>query len=287
MKILFLLSVFYLSHAWAEWTVTSYNIRNFDRDYEAGSTNVIELEKVIKNYKSDVMGFVEVVNPVAFKELIEKTLPGYQYSIANCGGFGRQRLAVVYNPQKFEFINAEEDLSFTGANNGCGSLRPVLLVTLKLKETGKNFVFAAVHLKAGGSESAMRARWKQYDKLHLLMRKYQKENLVLLGDFNTTGYNIKDQDFDAFEKLLNSNKKKTLAENVGCTSYWTGTLENGQHQSSILDHVVVPESLHQEVLNVSVGTHCAKVDCAPALPEELGVTYASVSDHCPLRVNFR
>jgi exonuclease III len=233
------------------------------------------------------MGFIEVVNPVAFKDLMDRTLPGYQYNISTCGGGGRQRLAFAYDTQKFEFIDVEEDLSFSGMSNGCGSLRPVLLVTLKLKETGKIYIFATVHLKAGGSETAMRQRWKQYDKLHLLMRKYHKENLVLLGDFNTTGYNIKDQDYEAFENLLTLTKNKTLAEEVGCTSYWTGTLENGQHQSSILDHVVVPESMHRNVVSVSVGTHCAKLDCAPALPEELGVTYETVSDHCPLRVNFR
>lgn len=272
---------------WAKWSVSTYNIRNFDNDSDAGKTDLVELGKTIKEYQSDVMAFVEVVNKSAFDALIKKNLPGYQYQISSCGGFGKQHLAVVYNSKTFEYVKHAEDFSFSGNGNKCGSLRPVFLVTLKAKTTNTTYTFGAVHLKAGGNDRAMEQRWKQYSKLNGLTSKYRNENLVLLGDFNTTGYNIRDQDYTKFEDLLGDASLRTTSENIGCTSYWTGTLGGEEHQSSILDHIVVQNKNASSVESVKVGAHCARLDCRAATPEDLGRSYQSVSDHCPVQVTFR
>src|SRR5690606_32074960 len=113
-------------HGWvqtaeAKWSVTTYNIRNFDRDHAAGRTNVAELSSIIKEFQSDVIAFEEVVNKEAFHSLIKKSLPGYQSVISDCGGFGKQHLAIVYNPKVFEYSHQVEDLSFSGNSNRCGS----------------------------------------------------------------------------------------------------------------------------------------------------------------------
>jgi endonuclease/exonuclease/phosphatase family metal-dependent hydrolase len=75
MKIFLLLSLLLSSQLWAGWSVSSYNIRNFDHDHEAGQTNLDELGKNIREYKSDVMTFVEVVNLEAFKRVVQQILP--------------------------------------------------------------------------------------------------------------------------------------------------------------------------------------------------------------------
>lgn len=292
MKFAFLLLLTSI-HGWvqpaeAKWSVSTYNIRNFDRDYEAGQTNVAELGKIIKEFRSDVMVFEEVVNHAAFNSLIKRNLPGFQFQLSGCGGFGKQNLAIAYNTKTFEYSHHIEDLSFSGSDpKKCGSLRPILLVTLKHKESKKFYTFGAVHLKAGGDERAFRQRWQQYAKLEALSKKYADQNLILLGDFNTTGYNIKNEDFEKFEDFMNESSLRTTTENISCTSYWQGTLGGEEYQPSILDHIVVQDKNMRSIESVKLGAHCARMNCRPATPKDLGVSFQSVSDHCPLQVVFK
>ena len=272
---------------WAKWSVTTYNIRNFDRDQGAGQTDLVELGKILKEMKSDVMAFEEVVNENAFIALMKKNLPDYEYEISDCGGFGKQKLAIAFDPKKFQLSGSIEDLSFSGRPDGCGSLRPVLLVTLKHLESKKDYTFGAVHLKAGGAQNAMKQRWQQYAKLEKLSAQYAKSNLILLGDFNTTGYNIKDQDYEKFEDFIGSSKMRTMTESLGCTNYWHGNGDGSEYISSILDHIVIQDKNVASVENVKVGSHCARAECRPASPEELGRSFEAVSDHCPVQVTFK
>jgi endonuclease/exonuclease/phosphatase family metal-dependent hydrolase len=231
LKIFLFLSLLLGSHAWAGWSVSSYNIRNFDNDPTAGQTNINELGKIIQTFKSDVMTFIEVVNLPAFKSVISSNLPDYEIRSSICGGFGKQKLAIIFDTKVFKFIEQTEDVTFSSSTNTCGSLRPVLLVTLERKADKKTFVFAGVHLKAGGAETAMQQRWTQYSLLAKLAKQYTSKNFIMMGDFNTTGYNLRDEDYDHFAANLKAASLQTMSENLACTAYWEGTLENGQHQS--------------------------------------------------------
>jgi len=274
---------------WAKWSVTTYNIRNFDKDFVSGQTDLVELAKILKDVKSDVMAFAEIVNKNAFDKLVSSNLSGYKYEISKCGGGGKQHLAVAYNTKTFDFVKMVEDASLAGKPNskGCSSLRPLLLVTLKHKETGKDYTFGVVHLKAGGNESAFQQRWEQYNKLGNLTEIYANKNLILLGDFNTTGYNIKDNDFVKFEEFISSSAVRTVSEQIACTSYWEGTFGGKEYQPSILDHIVIQDKNFNQIEKVRVAAHCAAMDCRPATPDDLGKSYQSVSDHCPIQVVFK
>lgn len=288
MKFTLLFLLLLSSTGWAKWSVTTYNIRNFDKDMRAGRTDLDELARIVKSVQSDVMAFEEVVNVKAFDTFVKKNLPGYSYEISSCGGGGKQQLAVVYNLKTFEFISQVEDRTFSGkGSTQCGSLRPVLLVDLFHKETKTSYTFGVVHLKAGGNDRAYAQRWEQYLKLTNLSKKYAQKNLILLGDFNSTGYNIKDEDFARFEDFINTSKMRTMTETLGCTNYWNGTLGGKEFQSSILDHIVIQDKNVKLVEDVKVGSHCAKMDCRPATPEDLGISFESVSDHCPVQVTFK
>ena len=46
---------------------------------------------------------------------------------------------------------------------------------------------------------------------------------MILGDFNSTGYILKNDDFLKFENFINRAGMKSLSENLGCTSYWKAT----------------------------------------------------------------
>jgi endonuclease/exonuclease/phosphatase family metal-dependent hydrolase len=285
MKFAFLL--FFLSlPVWAKWSVSTYNIRNFDRDHSAGQTDLQELSKILQEFKSDVMAFEEVVNIKAFTDLISKNFPTYQYKISDCGGFGKQRLAVVYNPMTFEYINHFEDFTFSGNGSGCGSLRPVFVVSLKHKKDKEIYSFAAIHLKAGADDRAYAQRWSQYLKLEKMVENYADKNLILLGDFNTTGYILANEDFKKFENLLLSSNMRTMTEELGCTNYWKAKVDSPEFQSSILDHIVLQNKMVDAVRGVRVGAHCERHSCRPATAQELGRSFNLVSDHCPLQVTF-
>lgn len=287
MKFSLLFVLLLSSEAFAKWSVSTFNIRNFDNDPSAGQTDLLELATIIESVKSEVMAFNEIVNHTAFNDMVKRNLADYKSVISSCGGFGKQHLALAFDTKSFEFVSQTEDLTFTGSSNGkCGSLRPVFLVNLKHLASKQIFTFGLIHLKAGSNERALAQRWQQYLLLNTLVKKYTSQNLILLGDFNTTGYNIKDQDYVKFEDLLSRGNLRTMTESIGCTNYWTGTLGGKEHQPSILDHIVIQDKLLPSVKDVKVGSHCAKFACRPETPEVLGKSYNTVSDHCPVQVNF-
>ncbi len=289
MKFTFLFLILLTSSAWARWSVATYNIRNFDSDPAAGKTDYAELQRIINTVKSDVIAFEEVVNAEAFTQVLAKALPGYRYSLSSCGGMGKQKIAIVFNPSVFEFVSQKEDFSFSGSGTegACGSLRPVFLVTLKMKATNQNYIFAGIHLKAGGDVRSMQTRWGQYRKLENLVAGTRNTRLILLGDFNTTGYNIKDEDYSRFTDLLDNVNMMTATEELGCTNYWHGGDQDPSFKSSILDHIVMGQTLSKQIASVKVGAHCQKVSCRDATDVELGLSHAKVSDHCPVQVTFK
>lgn len=288
MKFTFLVLILLTSSAWARWSVATYNIRNFDSDPVAGKTDYAELKRIMTSVKSDVIAFQEVVNAEAFKTLLGQSLPGYRYSLSSCGGRGNQKIAVAYDPATFDFVSSKEDFSFSGnSQSSCGSLRPVFLVTLKLKATEEIFVFAGVHLKAGGDPRSMETRWGQYKKLEKLTESMRNSQMILLGDFNTTGYNIRNADYDRFANFLEVGGFKTSADSTACTNYWTGADENPDFLSSILDHIIVPNAQAAKIASTKVGAHCQSTKCAEASVSDLGLSYAKVSDHCPVQVSFK
>lgn len=287
MKFLLVLLLLATNTVFAKWSLSTYNIRNFDRDHEAGATNIAELEKILLSVKSDVMGFQEIVNTPAFEKVVRKTLSTHELVKSSCGGYGKQHLALLYNKSAFELVKKEEDLSYTGTEAACGSLRPLFLVTLKQKKTGEKFIFGLVHLKAGGDERAFRQRWAQYKKLRLLSGQYEKANLILLGDFNTTGYNIRNVDYEKFEDFLSSSGMRTVSEQLTCTTYWHGADQSPNMEPSLLDHIVMSDSNYGRVQQIKLGAHCGRMNCRSALPKDLGMSYESVSDHCPIQVTFK
>jgi endonuclease/exonuclease/phosphatase family metal-dependent hydrolase len=287
MKFAFLLSLLVIAGSAFGWSVSTYNIRNFDKDPGSGRTNLQELSKILKEVQSDVMAFEEIVNVKAFEALVKKSLPGYAYAISSCGGSGEQHLAFAYNPKTFDLVGSAEDLSLSDDNNTCGSLRPLFLLTLKNKANRETYIFGAVHLKAGGNSSSYIQRWEQYEKLEKIAKANARKNLIFLGDFNSTGYILKDRDFEKFESFINDSGMRSMTETLGCTNYWEGPTRGREYQASILDHIVITDKNVSKVQSVKVGAHCAKFDCRPTSPDDLGPSYKAVSDHCPVQVTFK
>jgi hypothetical protein len=51
----------------------------------------------------------------------------------------------------------------------------------------------------------------------------------------------------------------------------------------MLDHVLVtPGLVKNRAAEAKAGAHCAKASCREVPIKELGISYESVSDHCPV-----
>ncbi len=184
-------------------------------------------------------------------------------------------------------ISSANEIHGSGLDRACGSLRPEFIVTLKMKSSKENYTFAGTHLKAMGDPASMQTRWGQYRKLENLVQEIGNRRLILLGDFNTTGYNIRNEDYTRFNNFLDEAGMWTASENIECSSYWTGADQDPNMASSILDHIVMSNALASQVEATKVGAHCQKVKCESVMESALGLSYAKVSDHCPLQVSFK
>jgi hypothetical protein len=78
-----------------------------------------------------------------------------------------------------------------------------------------------------------------------------------------------------------------LAQNLGCSAYWWGGSDDGIEDPSLLDHIVVTPGLRKNTNQAQVSGHCKKVSCRQASLKDLGVSYESVSDHCPITATIQ
>jgi len=291
-----LCALFIQISAQAALKITTYNIRMFDS--KSSPTNKVELAKVLKSLKFDLLTVEEIVNGASFETLIRKEFPGYKTILTNCGGAGRQKIGFVFNPLKVKLIESHEDnrISEPGVvvgEYGCGSLRPALVGMFQELKTRKKFVMVGVHLKAGGSEDSYSKRSKQYKILEQMIAELKRANhkdIIVMGDFNTTGYNANDIDYVNFNDFLSASRAKTVSEKLDCTAYWSGeNREDNIEESSILDHVVHTNGfLGYKAVSAEVATHCIKVKCNNTPRQnDLGIHYKEVSDHCPVVATFK
>lgn len=263
-------------------------------DSKPGTTNKKELVNILNELDFDFLTVEEIVNAGSFTSLIEKNFKDHKLLLSRCGGGGNQKLGFIYNKSKFKLINFYEDDSLSdtsSSDNGCGRLRPALIGIFKENRTNKKVVMIGVHLKAGGTPSSYQQRERQYKTLKNIINSFKRKRIydvVVMGDFNTTGYVHRDDDYTNFTDLLSDVRLNTSAKKLDCTSYWSGMdTQDNVEESSILDHVIYPDNfLNYSKAKVEVHSHCARVTCNNVSNRELGKSYEEVSDHCPVITTF-
>lgn len=284
--------LFFSLSALASLNVGTFNIRNFDKP--GAFTNKNLLKETIYATGADLLAVQEIYNDSSFKSFVAKKLDNYDLTLSRCGGGGSQKLGFIYNTRVLELISVREDSRVTNAMDDyyCGSLRPALIGVFKVKRTGQTFAAISVHLKAGSGNRNFNRRATQYRLVGDIMTELEaggQRNILAMGDFNTTGFIHRNQDFDNFQKLLSMVGANTSAEQLKCTSYWSGyDYRDRIEESSILDHVIYTDNfLGGSLERVKVGGHCQKAKCEDAYEDALGESYQSVSDHCPVTLTFR
>ena len=282
--------LYFIQIANAGLSISSYNIRNFDKKKQI--TNKPLLKNIISNLNTDLLGIQEVYNNDSFTSFAKAEFPGYKLALSECGGGARQNLGFMYKNSVLKLNNTVEDSRITDQNrDGCSSLRPALLGFFTVRSTGKKFVAIVLHLKAGSGSRNYKKRKKQYGSILKMIKELREnnhKNIVLMGDMNTTGWTNRDQDFRNFNYMLSRAGLKSISEKLLCTAYWNGRVRNDNIEvPSTIDHVLYTNKfLGMDMNRANVGSHCELASCGESYKDSLGLSYSSVSDHCPISASF-
>jgi endonuclease/exonuclease/phosphatase family metal-dependent hydrolase len=291
-KTILLLSLLSLN-VYAGLKLATYNIRNFDYDprYDI-RTNKGHLKKILSEVNADLMAVQEIIQDRVFIQFIEKNFPDYGVVISECGGQNDQKLGFIYNKTRLSLTNVSEDLRLSTSREAqapkcfVGS-RPAIVATFHDKKDNTNFVAMTLHLKSGGHPQSIKKRFYQIDTLASIVRELKSkghQNFILMGDFNTTEYIQKDQEYTKFLSKFEDLEMQDLSMKVKCTSYWFGGVDDKKQYPSILDHIIVSKFLKNP--KVEVAGHCKQTKCAVTQEDQLGISFEEVSDHCPLTATF-
>lgn len=271
-------------------TIGTYNIRNFDYDQRYRiKTDKVELQSILSNLKADVLSVEEILNTEEFEKFVTTKLPGYDTELSRCGGDHGQHLGFIYNTKTVELLSFNEDLSITepGTPGACDSgSRPLAIGLFRVKATGQKFYGFTVHLKSGSQASSLKKRAKQYQIIMNTMLELKLntgvQDFYIAGDFNTTEYLSRGSDYVELNRVVKSMGMTDLSSNLKCTAYYWGGTDDGIEDPSHLDHVLVTPGLMKMKTEAKAQGHCETVSCRKAPIRELGISYESVSDHCPI-----
>jgi hypothetical protein len=276
-------------------TIGAYNIRNFDYDERYRiRTNKPELTTMLANLKADVLSVEEINNTAEFALFITSKLPGYKVATSECGGQHGQHLGFIYNSATVDLLSFNEDLSISdpGQAGGCNTgSRPLAIGLFQIKSTKQKFYGMTAHLKSGSQPDSIAKRSKQYEiikkNIKELKAKTGVQDFYFAGDMNTTEYVSRGVDYTLFRKLVSDLGMVDLAQDLACSAYWWGGTDDGIEEPSLLDHIVATPGLLKTSNKAEAQGHCKKVACRKATLKELGVSYESVSDHCPITATIQ
>lgn len=263
--------------------VVSWNLHNFpssdlDRDL---------LRELLLGLEADVLAVQEIKDPEALREV----LPEHQLLISKHGGAGHQKLGFFYDPRRIEVVgkpSEHEELTMKGR------VRPAFHVLFRRRHGGPDFHAVVVHLKATPDGFELRERqWQRLSTLVGTLRADGEEDVVLLGDFNTTGPvgGNSSQELIALADVLDAQGLRRIDTPSGCSAYWDGQRRDAWQEPSLLDLVFVAglEESASENITAVAGAHCARHQCEPfrstdAYPE---LEYETISDHCPVVIDLQ
>lgn len=280
-----------------KYKLMSYNIRNFDYDQRSRvPTNKDHLFKILKEENADFIAVQEINQKEVFKSFIHKNFyEKYQTILSDCGGTHNQKLGFVYDKNKFKLLKFHEDLrtvnpSIHNTSHCDNGSRPLAIGLFEMQETKKKMVAISVHLKSGGRPKSIEKRFKQLTILSKVIQEYRSlgiEHFIVMGDFNSTEYIHRRSEFRKFKNNVQNMGLTDLAENLKCTSYWWGGIDDGKQYPSILDHILVSNSFayEQGLMSARPSAHCKKLKCQTTFEYDLGVSFDEVSDHCPIIAN--
>lgn len=281
-------------HAFSNLRIASYNIRNFDYDQRSRvPTNKNFLKKQLIELQADLIAVQEIHETLIFKNMIHNTLPNYDVALSKCGGAHGQRLGFVYSKNVFKLDKFHENLDVThpfGTARSCddGS-RPLAIAQFTNLHNGQKIIAISVHLKSGGASRSIEKRFKQLEIIKKVVKDYQAQgmnNIVIMGDFNTTEYIYNGNVAKRFRNFVNNSSLVDVSEDLKCTAYWWGGKRDSKQYPSKLDHILVSPSLTTSNTKTYSTGHCQRLKCQITHDSQMGISYDEVSDHCAMATDL-
>jgi endonuclease/exonuclease/phosphatase family metal-dependent hydrolase len=260
--------------------VVTWNLHNFP----GADQDLPRLRERLSDLDADLLAVQEIHDPAALAEL----LPGWQVHLSEHGGRGHQRLGFALDPTTLELLAPIQEHAALSMN---GHVRPAVSAHLRVRG-GPDFHAVVVHLKAKGDGLPLRRR--QWPLLADLARELLRRDpdLVLLGDFNTTGPvgGSPDEELAALADILGPLGLRRITPTLPCSAYWDGSRRDAWQEPSTLDLVWVagldqhltPDD-HTQPLHHCARHHCQAFRSTPAYPEP---DFADLSDHCPVALDL-
>ncbi|MBT4790591.1 MAG: hypothetical protein HON90_03390 [Halobacteriovoraceae bacterium] len=300
-SIISLILIFLCFNSNAGLRVASYNIRNFDYDTRSNTrTNKNHLVNTIKAMNADLMAIQEINEQEEFKSMISNKFKNrYKTTLSTCGGFSQQKLGFIYDKNKLQLMNFKEDVrtSKPGRTDVSHEVmcvtgsRPLAIATFKNKLTNEKIVVISVHLKAGGKDSSIKKRFKQHNIINDVVAKLARNglnNVIILGDFNSTEYSLKRDSHQRFKASVKSLNAIDTTEQLQCSSYWWGGADDSKQYPSVLDHILISRNLLKgKTYSTEVFGHCKQLACKVTYESEMGTGFDEVSDHCPVLTEIK
>ncbi len=303
LSLMLTISMFYSGHVFSSesFKLASYNIRNFDYDTRSHTpTNKKHLVHTINEIQADLMAVQEINEREIFIEMIESNYKReYSTVLSKCGGAHDQRLGFIFKTKKVKLISFHEDYRtvtpgkgrvITSNNCRYGS-RPLAIAKFKKLDSGEIFYAIAVHLKSGGQPKSITTRFKQLKVLNKVTSELKQSgvsNIVIMGDFNSTEYSLKNENYRRFKREVSKMDLIDTTGDLACSSYWWGGVDDYQQYPSTLDHILVSSDfLNKRQFQSQNMAHCKQLKCQPTLELDMGVSFDEVSDHCPVMAEIK
>jgi endonuclease/exonuclease/phosphatase family metal-dependent hydrolase len=229
--------------------------------------NALEL---IDSLELDALGVQEITRPHHFEKAVHLHL-GPQWTVLFADQDVRHRVGLIFDDEVFELVETRTHRQ-TAVTRGA---RATFEVRLRTESTlGKrNMRIFVVHLKAGGDGGEVRRDQLQRLRPIIEDAAASGDEVVLLGDFNTTGAS----DRRELQALADAAELDWTSEALPCSSYWNRPYDC---PTTTLDHILATspaQSVHAAGACETFG--CDAEGTCPVYVER-------VSDHCPVTAAF-
>ena len=258
-------------------------------------TDWTRLSELLSDAEFDVMALQEIQVPQLMPSLAERVSKRsgrtYRSVVSDCGGKRTMHVGFLYDAERLDLDRLQEFPELRDDRGGSCQLGARAGLLGEFSTHGwfrqKRYSFLTVHFPAGGNMEQVRERqlfWSRALHIATRIRDSGQENVLVLGDVNSTGY--RDNSFgerDAIHDIVERAGFQVMTPNVGCTEYFQPSAR-GTFEPSHLDHVVGSATLRASTA-AQVRGFCATLRCAStqAMPND----YHTVSDHCPVTLDLK